>query len=390
MQHSDENTLSGAPNLETPHLIRVTTWITPPQDTLDGWTVIKPFLFLRLVLADGTEGWGEAFTLPCREEGCAQIIHALGARVAAENATAPSDFRTLVAQIADKHRGLDFAAASSALEMALWDIQGKLAKKPLRHLLSDAPTNSVPVYVNIWSRAEPDIGALCDRAKLMVRQGYRAIKFYPLQNRTPVQAAACMAHMRNAVGQDVALLLDLASPDDPALARELAPLVKPHNPYWFEEPVDGEDTRILANIRKTCGMRVVTGEKQCGLPHFRETLAANAADILNPDIAGVGGILDMLEIAALADLQGVSMSPHCWNSMSIAAAAMLQVCAALPNAEMAEIYPDYLPHVAGFSDAGYSLIDGSATLSDRPGLGVQVDADALNTIAAETKEQLLL
>ena len=92
-------------------------------------------------------------------------------------------------------------------------------------------------------------------------------------------------------------MLDLASPDNSNLSYELAPLVTPSNPYWYEEPVDGENTEELSAIRAKTGLRIVTGEKQFGLPHFKKTLEAKAADILNPDIAAVGGIIDMMQIS---------------------------------------------------------------------------------------------
>ena len=96
-------------------------------------------------------------------------------------------------------------------------------------------------------------------------------------------------------------MLDLASPEDPNIALKLASLVKEFKPYWFEEPVDGEATRSLKYIKNQTGLRIVTGEKQCGINHFVETLAADAIDIFNPDISSVGGIIDMIKIIELSN-----------------------------------------------------------------------------------------
>ena len=134
---------------------------------------------------------------------------------------------------------------------------------------------------------------------------------------------------------------------------------------------------MLSDVRRKTGLKIVTGEKQCGLSHFKSVLTASAVDNLNPDIAGVGGLLDMLDIAAMAHSSGVMLSPHCWNSMSVAAAAMLHVCASIPNAEMAEIYPECFPFGAQFADVGFSLNGAQGRLSDRPGLGVEIDTQAL-------------
>ena len=131
---------------------------------------------------------------------------------------------------------------------------------------------------------------------------------------------------------------------------------------------------------KDQALRVVTGEKHCGLAHFRAVLAAGGADILNPDIAAIGGILDLLDIAELADQQGVQIWPHCWNSMTVAAAAMLHVCASIPNAEMAEIYPEYIQHGEKFAFTAFLLEGEYAHLSNKPGIGVDLNVSALHDL----------
>lgn len=370
-----------------PRIRRLDTWLTNTVASPDGWATIKPFLFVRLTAEDGTIGWGEAFTLPCREAGVAAIVHALGADMIARRIGAPAAFRTRAGAIADKHRGLDYAAATSALEMALWDLEGRAAGKPLCELLGGSAAARIPLYANTWSEKTwsdpaPAEAALAERVEALLTAGFRAVKLYPLQNRTPAEGAACVATIRRRIGETVPLMLDLASPDDPGLARQLAPLVAPYAPYWFEEPCDGALVGELAAIRAETGLRIVTGEKQCGLPHFTDVIARRAADILNPDIAGVGGVLDMMEIGAAAEAAGVALSPHCWNSMTVAAAAMLHVCSALPNADHGEIYPDYIAFGERFADPGFRMENGAAVLSGAPGLGVDIDVRALSELAS--------
>ena len=112
------------------------------------------FLFLRLTNSDGLEGWGEAFTLPYREIAIEKIIHNLVKAVAKDKNITPHTFRDIVKNISDKHRGIDFSAATSAIEMALWDISGKISKQPLANLLSKNPKNSIPIYATNWSNKE--------------------------------------------------------------------------------------------------------------------------------------------------------------------------------------------------------------------------------------------
>ena len=105
-------------DLKTGNLSKIETWITSPTQSDDGWTEIKSFLFLRLTTSDGFEGWGEAFTLPYREIAVEKIILGLIKTVAKDNNVTPHIFRDKVSQISDKHRGIDFSSATSAIETA--------------------------------------------------------------------------------------------------------------------------------------------------------------------------------------------------------------------------------------------------------------------------------
>ncbi len=376
-------------DLKIGNLSKIETWITSPTQSDDGWTEIKSFLFLRLTTADGFEGWGEAFTLPYREIAIEKIIRNLVSAIAKDKNITPHTFRDKAANISDKHRGIDFSAATSAIDMALWDISGKISKKPLANLLSKNPKTLIPIYATNWSNKETETETIGRRAVKLIEQNFGGVKIYPLQNRSPKEGADFVSHVRNLIGSDTPMMLDLASPDNFNLSYELAPLVTPFNPYWYEEPADGEKTRILADFRSKTNLRIVTGERQCGLPHFEETLAANAADILNPDIAAVGGILDMKKISEWSLKKDVKVSPHCWNSMSIAAAAMLHFCASIKNAEMAEIFPEYLSHVMKFSDPGFKIEHGHAILGKEPGLGVSIDTSLLQSFCSDYNEEIL-
>ena len=369
------------PGFDGLNLTQVETWITSRAKGGDVWGEVKPFLFVCVTTSEGVVGWGEAFILPCRENAVAEIIHALGRSAGMMKAVSPQAFREHAMRIAAKHRSLDFAAATSALEMALWDICGKLAGRPLCELLGGDRNWAIPVYGNIWSDTQWDAGSLAKRAAELVAQGYKAVKIHPMLNHSAEEAAECVAQVREAIGPDIHLMVDLDSQDDADTALHVAGLIGSARPYWLEEPVDGEDIQSLARVRRITSLPIVTGEKQSGLTHFRNVLAADAADILNPDIAGVGGLLDMIQLAEQADRQDVKISPHCWNSMTAAAAAMLHVCAAIPNAEMAEIYPEYIAHGELFATTGFRLNGAHAYLSGKPGLGVEIDTSALESLS---------
>ena len=352
-------------------LLRLETWITAPEMGGDEWGHVKPCLFVRLTTKDGIYGWGEAFVLPYRKKAVAEIIHALGRSASKLKSISPWAFLDLAKQAAAHHLSLKFSAASSALKMALWDISGKLLNAPLCDLLGGDHNRAIPIHGNIRSATQWGVASFETRATDLVAQEYRAIRIYPMLNHAAQDAA---------IGDDIALLVDLDAQGNADAAIQIAQAIKPAHAYWFEEPIDGNDSQALAQIRKDTGLRGVTGEKHCGLAHFRAVLAAGAADILNPDIAAVGGILDLLELAELAEQQGVQISPHCWSSMTVAAAAMLHVCASIPNAELAEIYPAYIPDGEKFALKAFHLEGEYAHLSYKPGIGVDLNVSALHTL----------
>ena len=352
-------------------LLRLETWITAPEMGGDEWGHVKPCLFVRLTTKDGIYGWGEAFVLPYRKKAVAEIIHALGRSASKLKSISLWAFLDLAKQAAAHHLSLKFSAASSALKMALWDISGKLLNAPLCDLLGGDHNRAIPIHGNIRSATQWGVASFETRATDLVAQEYRAIRIYPMLNHAAQDAA---------IGDDIALLVDLDAQGNADAAIQIAQAIKPAHAYWFEEPIDGNDSQALAQIRKDTGLRGVTGEKHCGLAHFRAVLAAGAADILNPDIAAVGGILDLLELAELAEQQGVQISPHCSSSMTVAAAAMLHVCASIPNAELAEIYPAYIPYGEKFALKAFHLEGEYAHLSYKPGIGVDLNVSALHTL----------
>ena len=374
---------SGPAEMPGFRLTGLQSWITRPAGVENSFARIKPCLLIRLTAADGTIGWGEAYVLPCREAAVARIIHELGRELAALACPDPWHLRDLATRLSLRHHSMDFAAATSALDIALWDLIGRLVAKPPFELLGRPNCRDVAVYANIWSESNWSAAALAARAKHLVAAGYRAIKIHPMLNHDASQAVEAVRRVRGVIGADHRLMVDMDSETDPGISRAVAKGILPAAPHWFEEPADGADIAALAELRGEVGIPLVTGERQSGVAHFRSVLALRAADILNPDIAGVGGLLDMLEISVLADRHGVRISPHCWNSMTVAASAMMHVCAAIPNAEMAEIYPEYLEHGERYAVNGFTVQNSVATLNGRPGLGVEINEAALSALSMQ-------
>lgn len=366
-------------------ITRVRSYLTAASESPDGWSGVKPFLFVKLETDSGLEGWGEAYALAGRERGIEQIMLSLGETLSGRDLPGPRAFRDFaVCGFADKRTGIDFYCALSALELALWDLQGKRLGAPLYHLLGGALRETIPLYVNSWSDRAPSLEMLIARIQKLRGDGFRAIKIYPMEFEGLDGAEDCVRQIRAAVGRDVDLMIDLNALDDPNLALQAARRFEAFDPFWFEEPVTSDDIRRLGEFRAKLDMRVVSGERHGGKFKFREMLEARAADVLNPDIAGCGGILELLEIAAMAEAYSVAVSPHNYNSTTVAMAAMLHVSAVIPNLLMAELYPDYLAAGDALAQVDFTISKGFATLPQTPGLGVKIDEAALQATSGDS------
>ncbi|MEM8660944.1 MAG: enolase C-terminal domain-like protein, partial [Pseudomonadota bacterium] len=202
-------------------------------------------------------------------------------------------------------------------------------------------------------------------------------KIYPMNYEPLDRAIECVSRVRDAIGNDARLMIDVWALQDAdealAAAREFAAF----DPFWFEEPVAGERLADMAAITREIDIPIVTGERQVGLHHYRSALDNEAADILNPDIVAAGGIQDMLETAKLAASYDVSISPHCWNSTLVATAAMIHAMAVIPNAIIGEYFPQYASFFDQFGELVFDLKQGAAMIGDTPGLGVNMREDAL-------------
>lgn len=360
----------------------VTPFLVAPKPSSDNWSQGQTMIFVKLESDCGLVGWGEAYALEHRQLAIREIILALGAAVKQMGNATPRGFIHRFAKPMDsEHPGIDYASAVSAIEIALWDLLGKSTGLPLHALLGGALIDQVPIYANAWDERVQSPQAVADRCAMMKSQGYRAVKIYPLRRATLADAEACVRLTREAVGPDVDVLIDFAVQKDPRHALRAIKLFEPYNPYWIEEPVAGDDLATMAEIRAGTTCRITTGERQSGLRHYRSVLTARAADVLNPDIAGAGGILEMLEIGALADAHGAQISPHSWNSTTVAFLAMLHVCAVMRNATYAELYYDYLELGSEFADCDYVIADGYASLPQKPGLGVEMNEQVLVSLA---------
>ncbi|MEM7292907.1 MAG: hypothetical protein AAF420_05840 [Pseudomonadota bacterium] len=196
----------------------VSTFRVPAIDIAAGVRV-KSFLFVRLETDGGVVGWGEAFLCDGHEERVNQKTLALGRNLKEMSEVDPHSFRDRISGAGSPDPSdLDASSAGSAIEIALWDLQGKILQRPVYDLLSATPRKSIQLYANTWqgeTMAVPELLALCAKH---VADGYRAVKIYPLKYGGAVAAGECMKAVRQALGDDIEVLLDLSAGDDANLA----------------------------------------------------------------------------------------------------------------------------------------------------------------------------
>ena len=363
-------------------LSRLKIWITDNHLSDDQWSNTKKFIIIKITTEDGIEGWGEAFSINLREKGIAIIIKELFREISNISNLSIESFYNKISLLSDGHRGLDFSSATSAIEIALWDISGKLKNLPLNSLLTKSPKPNVPIYATCWSDLKKDTNDYLRKIEKFFgdKNKYGGIKIYPMLDSVSI-SIQFVEKVREIVGDELPLMLDLAVPEDLDQTKSFLKEVSSFNPYWIEEPVDGENISLLTEIKNTFNMKVVTGEKQSGLAHFRELISRNAADIFNPDISGMGGLIDIIKISNEASNNGISISPHCWNSMSVSASAMLHVCSSISNSEMAEIFPDYINYSKKFCELSFDIIDNKAHINKSAGLGIVIHEDILSRLS---------
>ncbi len=367
-------------------LSRLKIWITNNHLSDDQWSNTKKFIIIKITTEDGIEGWGEAFSIYLREKGIAIIIKELFREISNIPNLSIKSFYNKISLLSDGHRGLDFSSATSAIEIALWDISGKLKNLPLNSLLTKSPKANVPIYATCWSDLKKDTNDYLRQIEIFFGKKYGGIKIYPMLDSLSI-SIQFVEKVREIVGDELPLMLDLAVPEDLDQTKSFLKEVSSFNPYWIEEPVDGENISLLTEIKNTFNMKVVTGEKQSGLVHFRELISRNAADIFNPDISGMGGLIDIIEISNEASNNGIFISPHCWNSMSVSASAMLHVCSSIPNSEKAEIFPDYINFSKKFCELPFDIIDNKAHINKSAGLGIVIHEDILSELSINSFDE---
>ena len=270
-------------------------------------------------------------------------------------------------------------AALAAIDMALWDIKGKAHGVPVYQLLGGLAREKVRVYGHVTGRSAEEIAA---QARERAAKGITAIRYRGFHayddadlhdHRLAVeQQVEYMAAIREAVGDEVDIILECHGRYDPQWAIELARRVEPYRPFMIEDPVRHENPQALAQLRAHTGLPLAIGERYHDKWDFRETIVNQYANYLRPDVCHCGGISEMLKIAAMGETYYMELIPHN-NAGPLGTAATLHAALAIPNVAMIEA-----PWVNGSGETDVvrpypEVVDGYALPLEGPGLGIAFD-----------------
>ena len=265
----------------------------------------------------------------------------------------------------------------SGIDIALWDILGKVTGQPIHQLLGGARKTRHKVYASDLAPLEPSPEALVEQARQHVGDGYRAMKFGWGGLGGDVRADARQIGMiRDALGDEVDIMVDMgfAVPLEDAiwLGRALAE----HRVFFLEEPLSPDDLGGFARLTAVSPTPIATGEKESTQYPYIDLMDRGGLRIIQPDVARVGGISETLRIAALAEARGVRVIPHCWST-DILVAATLHVIATLRDCPYLEYNVTPNPLRTDLLARPLRPSNGEIDVPTGPGLGIELNEDTV-------------
>ena len=348
----------------------------------------KTVLFVKLETDTGIYGWGEVYTVTAREPALERLTLDLGEYlIGRDPLLIKHTTQGLYRDVSIKRGSMDFYCAVSGLEIALWDIVGKHFNTPVYNLLGGPSRTRLRIYGQPSGDAGGATGldALGRRAANTVARGYSALKFDPFPGpwqtwvERDVERAAVerVAAVREAVGPHTDILIEVHRRLAPRHAIRVGKQIERYDPFWFEEPTPAENLDATAEVRRKIDVPVVVGEALYTKHEFRQALEKRAADIINPDICNVGGLLELKEIAAMAEAFAVAVAPHGNNSTTVGLAASLQAAACIPNFLIMEYPVSWEPFADELARNPLRAENGYIPLPTEPGIGIDLDEEKL-------------
>lgn len=345
----------------------------------------RELVFLELATDQGLVGLGEVrmvnktgTLLACIDELAPRYV--LG--------SSPFDVERLAWNVQRGEYGRAGEIAQSALaafEVACWDLMGQSLGVPVWKLLGGCFRERVPAYANGWYQAERDPETIAALARKVLARGYRALKLDPFGAASAELPAAERRHavaiveaVREAVGPDVQIMVEMHGRFTPATAAAVAADLEPFAPEWIEEPVPPENADALRRVRAATRIPIATGERAHTMADVRPFVEGGCVDVVQVDLTHFGGLLPMKHLAGWADVHYLLLAPH--NVCGpVGTMANLHLAIATPNYKVLEHFNDFADswvHELVDHSPKVAVEDGCFGRPELPGLGLKLDHDA--------------
>ncbi|QJU58323.1 galactonate dehydratase [Sphingomonas sp. AP4-R1] len=352
--------------------------------------LVRPrWVFVRVETAQGAVGWGEA-TLEGHAEAVVGAFEAIRDRLVGHDPDRIEDAWQMLHRLGFYRGGPVLLSAISGVDQALWDIKARKLGVPVYQLLGGRVRDRIPVYAWIGGDRPSDVA---DAARARLAQGFAAVKMNGTEEigwlDSPARIDEVVARIGEvrAVGIDVGV--DFHGRVHKPMARMVLRAIEPLRPLFAEEIVLSDNPAVVAGLASFSSVPLALGERLYSRWDVRPFLESGAIDIIQPDLAHAGGISEARRIAAMAETYDVALAPHCPIG-PIALAACLNLAAATPNFVIQEISLGI--HYNGPSQDLMTLMKnpeifeisgGSIAIPSAPGLGVQIDEEAVRAMARD-------
>lgn len=271
--------------------------------------------------------------------------------------------------------------AISGIDIALWDIMGKVLNKPVWKLLGGSLEKSIRVYASTLFPESIKEGV--EKAVRFAEEGFTAIKFgWGPIGENPLQAVEVIKSIRKAVGYDVDLMVDVGLGWEIPTAIEIARELEKYDVFWLEEPVLADHLDSYSSIAETVDMRIAAGEKEGTFYGFKDLIERGKVDVVQPDITRAGGFTECRKIVFFAETQNVLCVPHAWST-GIIVAASIHLISLIPNAPFLEFAITDSPLNRSLLVEPLYPQNGFIPRLEEPGLGIELNEEIVEKYRVE-------
>jgi L-alanine-DL-glutamate epimerase-like enolase superfamily enzyme len=325
-------------------------------------------VLIKLTADDGTVGWGETYGIVAPEAVTAIIDDVLGPAVIGRD---PRDAVVIQEDLYDMMRvrgffGGFYVDSIAGVDIAIWDLFGKLVGQPVVKLIGGQRQTSIPAYVSgLPGRSLDERVAL---ARSFVAKGFTAFKYHAAVSFDGIVDE--MRALRDGLGESAQLMVDLHWKFTAQEAIQLVDQLTPYRPYFVEAPCQPEDIEGQAHVGARIRVPLALGEEWRTVYEYRPRLEKRSMSIIQPEMGHIG-ISQFMQIARMANAFHMKVIPHASIGIGIFQAASLHATAALPNAPMHEYQHSIFDRNLQYVETTMRCVDGAFQLPDGPGLGIE-------------------